>query len=113
MAALPKMALAQITLDGTVPTGRAGLVIIQQNNEPGTVGIVEFKFSAPGSGGGYALNFCVGPTANPCGMPYSYVVNVPAGQSRLAVVNARAFEHNVLVVTQGTSVPVPFSVTMQ
>ena len=113
LAISPKLAFAQMKLDGSVPVGRAGLVIIQQNAEPGSVGIVEFKFSAPGAAGGYALNFCIGPAANPCGTPLSYAVTVPAGQSRLAVVNAKVFEHDELVVTQGTGVPVPFSVAMQ
>jgi hypothetical protein len=111
--AIPGLARAEITLDGTVPVGRAGITIIQPNNELGSTGVVEFKFSAPGTGNGYALNFCIGPAANPCGTANAYVVTVPEGQSRLAIVNARLFERNELVVGQGTSVPVPFSVQMQ
>jgi len=109
-------AFGQIVMKGTVPTGPAGLVLIQPNKmpTPAVTDVVKFKFSAPAVNAGvaYALNFCVGPAANPCGSPSSYVVVVPAGQERLAVVNANAFANNVLTVSQGTKVPVPFEVTM-
>ncbi len=40
-------AFAAITLSGTVPVGRAGLVLIQANKQPKTSGVLKFKFSAP------------------------------------------------------------------
>lgn len=109
-------AFGQIVLRGTVPTGRAGLVLIQPNKQttPPASGVVRFKFSAPAFNAGvaYALNFCIGPVANPCGLPTSYVVVVPSGQERLAVVDASFFTGNVLLVAQGTRVEVPFEVTV-
>lgn len=103
-----------ITLYGTIPatTPPTPVVILEANGEDGPGGILKFKFSAP-QAGAYALNFCIGPAANPCGMPDSYVVTVPAGEERLAVIEAGIFRHNVLVVTQGTATPIPFAVTME
>lgn len=61
-------AFASITLNGTVPTGSAGLVIIQANKQAKSSGVLKFKFSAP-SAGAHAFNFCIGPASNPCGLP--------------------------------------------
>jgi hypothetical protein len=103
-----------ITLNGTIPgtTPATPVVIIQANGELGTSGPLKFKFSAP-EVGAYALNFCIGPASNPCGLSTSYVVTVPGGQERLAVVESNVFRTNVLVVTQGTSTNLPFSVTIE
>jgi hypothetical protein len=109
---LPATSFAAITIDGTVPVGRTGVLLIQANHQPGATGVVKFKFTAPLKGA-YTLGFCIGPASNPCGMATSYVVQVQGGESQLAVVNANMFENNVLVVTQGTSTPVPFSVSME
>jgi hypothetical protein len=108
-------AFAYITLNGNIPAGTTPVVILQANNQPGATGVLKFKFSAPAHDAGvaYALNFCIGPVSNPCGLPTSYVVVVPGGQERLAVVNANVFATNVLVVSQGTKRPVPFAVTME
>ena len=95
-------ALAAITLSGTVPVGRAGLVLIQANKQTKSSGVLKFKFSAP-TPGAYTLSFCIGPASNPCGLPSSYVVTVPGGQERLAVVDASFFTDNVLIVGQGTN----------
>ena len=105
-------AFSQITLSGTVPVGHAGLVLIQPNNMPKSAGALKFKFAAP-QAGAYAFDFCIGPPSNPCGLATSYVVNVPAGEQRLAVVDASAFISNELVVVQGTNTPLPFSVTIE
>jgi len=43
----------------------------------------------------------------------SYVVNVAAGEQKLALVDASAFITNELVVVQGTNTPLPFSVTIE
>jgi hypothetical protein len=116
LALQPQAAFAYITLNGTVPaktdTGGGTVVIIQQNNMPGATGIIKFKFSAPAPGS-YGLSFCIGPSTNPCGLPTSFVVTVNGGHEQLAVVNANVFATNVLVVGQGTSTPIPFSVTME
>ena len=111
-AAMAQPAFAYITLNGTIPGGRATVVIIQANNQTGATGTLKFKFSAP-TPGSYALSFCIGPAANPCGLATSYVVVVPGGQERLAVVDASIFKNNVLVVGQGTTQPLPFAVTME
>lgn len=101
-----------ITLNGTVPSSATPLVILQANGEVGPGGILKFKFSAP-QAGAYELGFCIGPASNPCGLSTSFVVNVPGGQERLAVVEASIFRNNVLVVSQGTSTALPFSVTVE
>lgn len=101
-----------ITLNGTIPPGTAPVVILEANGENGPGGPVKFKFSAP-QAGAYALNFCIGPASNPCGLSTSYVVVVPAGQERLALVEAGVFKKNVLVVSQGTTTELPFSVTIE
>lgn len=103
---------AAITLNGTIPVGKTPVVVIQPNRQRGATGILKFKFSAP-SPGAYSLSFCIGPMANPCGMPSSYVVVVPGGQERLAVVDASFFATNVLVVGQGTKKALPFAVTIE
>ncbi len=111
-ALAPAASFAAITIDGTVPVSRTGILLIQANHQPGATGVVKFKFTAPQKGA-YTLGFCIGPASNPCGMATSYVVQVQGGESQLAVVNANVFENNVLVVAQGTSTPVPFSVSME
>ncbi|MGZ4889020.1 MAG: hypothetical protein ACXWBH_07555, partial [Candidatus Angelobacter sp.] len=105
-----QQAFASISLNGTVAAGGKLVVIIQANNQTGATGVLKFKFSAP-TAGHYAFNFCIGPVANPCGLPTSYVVVVPGGQERLAVVDASIFKDNVLVVGQGTNQSLPFVVT--
>ena len=92
--------------------GGAPVVIIEANGEKGPGGILILKFSAP-QAGAYALNFCIGPASNPCGTSSDYVVNVPGGQEKLAVVEAGVFRNSILVVTQGTSSDLPFSVTVE
>jgi hypothetical protein len=113
---LVQQAYAYITLNGVVHFGGTGLVILQAHKLSGGTGVVKFKFSAPtfNAGTPYVLNFCVGPAANPCQSPTtSYIVQVPVGEERLAVIDANVFVNNVLVVATGTTKPVPFSVTME
>ena len=105
-------ALAAITLNGTIPGGTKSLVIIQPNKQSPAKGTLKFKFAAP-TAGAYSFNFCIGPTLNPCGTATSFVVVVPGGQERLAVVDASIFTDNVLVVGQGTSSALPFVVTIE
>jgi hypothetical protein len=109
-------ARAYITLNGIVPVGRAGIVILQPHKLSGTTSdTLKFKFSAPSFNAGlpYALSFCIGPATNPCASPTSYVVQVPGGEERLAVVPSSVFANNELVVSQGTTRPVPYSVTIE
>jgi hypothetical protein len=101
-----------ITLNGTVPSSATPTVIIQANGEAGPGGILKFKFSVP-QAGAYSMNFCIGPASNPCGTSSDFVVTVPGGQERLAIVEAGVFRKNVLVVSQGTSEALPFSVTVE
>ncbi len=101
-----------ISLSGTIPSSPNPLVIIQANGEKGPGGILKFKFSAP-QAGAYTMNFCIGPASNPCGTSSDYVVTVPGGQERLAIVEAGVFRTSVLVVGQGTSEALPFSVTVE
>ena len=63
----------------------------------------------------YTLNFCIGPSTNPCGMPapQSYVLVVPGGEERTAVVDSGIFKDNVVAVGQGTKVPIPYIVTIE
>ena len=51
--------------------------------------------------------------SNPCGEDSDYVVSVPGGQERLAVVEAGVFKKSVLVVTQGAAEALPFAVTVE
>jgi hypothetical protein len=108
-----------ITLTGTIPgtTPPTPVVILEANPHIGSGCPLKFKFSAPLPDSEapvpYALSFCIGPAANPCGLPTSFVVVVPGGQERLAVVDPGTFKTNVLTVGQGTKVPIPFSVTME
>jgi hypothetical protein len=97
------------TINGVIPAGRRTEII--QLLRP-TRPVVRFKFFAPPSPAGvrYALNYCIGPAFNPCGLRTSKVWVVPEGQSRTGAVSATVFARNVLVVSQGTSKPVPFSV---
>jgi hypothetical protein len=109
---LPASASAAITLDGTVPVRATPTVLIQANHQTGTTGVVKFKFSAP-QAGAYTVGFCIGPETNPCGSAGALVVSVKGGESKLSIVNASAFEKNVLAVEQGTSTPVPFAVSVE
>jgi hypothetical protein len=106
-----------ITLTGTIPVGGKPVVILEANPGIGSGCPLKFKFSAPLPDAEapvpYTLSFCIGPAANPCGLPTDFVVVVPGGQERLAVVDGGTFKNNVLVVGQGTSVPIPFSVTIE
>jgi hypothetical protein len=101
------------TINGTIPPGRAPVVI--HLHRPLQPSLMRFKFSAPPKNAGvpYALDFCIGPAANPCGLPSSHVINVPEGQERFADFDSALFRTNILVVGQGTRVAVPFSVEVE
>jgi len=114
-AAAFQSALAQETVSGNIPPGGAPIIVIPPNSHLGQSGtVLKFLFSAPApTVGGYAISFCVGPLSNPCGTSSSYVVEVTGGTSMLALIPAGAFAQNELVVGQGTTSTVPFSVTIE
>ena len=64
-----------------------------------------FKFSAHGS-------LHDGHLHRICGAA-SYVVVVPGGEERLAVIPVAALTNSVLAVAQGTNMPLPFAVMME
>jgi hypothetical protein len=101
------------TINGVIPPGTTPVVINLQ--KPIRPGLMKFRFYAPPKNAGvpYALDFCIGLSVNPCGLPGSHVVNVPKGQVRSAAFPSATFATDVLVVGQGTKVPVPFSVQIK
>jgi hypothetical protein len=100
------------TINGVIPPGTTPVVInLRQPIKPG---LLRFRFYARPTNAGvpYAIDFCIGPAFNPCGLPAptSHVINVPKGQVRSANFDSGIFATNVFVVGQGTRVPVPYSV---
>jgi hypothetical protein len=98
------------TISGVIPPGTRPVRI--NLRRPVFPGPLRFTFTAPrrNAGVAYALNFCVGVAANPCGLPTSRVTVVPMGQSRTATYSSSLFASNILVVSQGTRVAVPYTV---
>jgi hypothetical protein len=100
------------TINGVIPAGTTPVVI--NLRQPIRPGLLRFRFYAPPKNAGvpYAIDFCIGPAFNPCGLPAptSHVINVPKGQVRSANFDSGIFATNVFVVGQGTRVPVPYSV---
>jgi hypothetical protein len=83
-------------------------------HKPIPAGLVQLTLSALPKNAGvpYALDFCIGPAANPCASPGSQVFTVFPGQPLVVMVQWYAFSGNVFAVTQGTTVVVPYSVTV-
>ena len=110
--AIPASAMASQTLSGVLPPGTTSRIL--HFRTPRFVQPMQFRFFAPPVNArvNYALNFCVGPRFNACGLPRSIVVVVPRGQTRLRTFSSALFAHNVLTVGQGTRVPVPYRVTI-
>ncbi len=109
---LPTPGMASQTLSGVLPPGtRLKILAVKRPVPPQQM---HFRFYAPPVNAGvpYALDFCIGPRANPCGLPSDIVVNVPKGQTRLATYSSALFATKVLAVGQGTARPVPYSVTI-
>ena len=111
LADVPR-ASAAISMTGTLPGGTTPIVIIPANGQTGARGPIKLLMGAP-TPGAYALSFCIGPASNPCGLSTSFVVNVPGGQQRMAIVDASMFVNNVLVVGQGTTGALPFTITIE
>jgi hypothetical protein len=106
---LPALASAY-TISGVIPPGKSPLVI--KLHQPIKPGYLKLTFTAPKKNAHvpYALDFCIGPVENPCGLPDDRVVNVPEGQTKSETVDAAIFAANVLVVGQGTAVALPYTV---
>jgi hypothetical protein len=108
-----------MTLTGTIPPDGKPVVILEgPPPEIATGHAVKFTFSAPlphpAAPVLYELSFCIGPVANPCGLRTSFVVKVPGGEERTSVVDTGIFKKtDVLVVGQGTAVPLPYAVTFE
>jgi hypothetical protein len=112
ICSLPAMAMAGQTIRGVLPPGHRSAILAVK--KPNLVQPLNFRFYAPpvNAGVDYALDFCIGPRSNPCGLPGDIVVNVPMGQTRLATYSSGLFVTNVLVVGQGTRSSVPYLVTI-
>ena len=98
------------TISGTIPPGHRPVVI--PLHRPIKPGFMKLSLTAPPKNAGvpYALDFCIGPAANPCGLPTDRVFTVDKGQTRIESVDAAIFQTNVFVVGQGTRIALPYVV---
>jgi hypothetical protein len=108
LTALPAAAFAY-TVSGVLPAGRQTVPIALHRPLPP---VVTFKFSAPPANAGvrYALNYCIGPASNPCGLRTDKVWVVSEGATKTASVPASDLQTKVLVVSKGTAKPLPYAV---
>ena len=106
----PTAGMATQTLSGVLPPGRVTKVLTFRR--PLLPQPMHFQFTAPpvNAGVGYALTFCIGAPANPCGLPSDITVDVLKGQTKSATFNSSLFARRVFVVGQGTRVSVPYLV---
>jgi hypothetical protein len=101
------------TINGVIPPSAPPKPVVVHLRQPIPPGKILFRFYAPPAAVPYALDFCIGPSFNPCGFSTSTDVIVPAIEQRLLIIDANVFAHNILVVKQGTRKPVPYSVTVE
>ena len=103
------------TLAGVIPPSSPPKPVTLHLHQPIPKGLILFIFYAPpvNAGVAYAIDFCIGPAFNPCGLPTSTVVTVPRGQTRILVVESNIFAHNIFVASQGTKKPVPYVVNVK
>jgi hypothetical protein len=103
------------TISGVIPPSAPPKPVVVHLHQPIPPGKILFRFYAPKVNAGvpYAVDFCIGPTFNPCGLATSTDVTVPAGQQRLLIVDTNVFAHNILVAGQGTKKPVPYVITVE
>jgi hypothetical protein len=114
-------ALAQETITGNVGGGEASVTVIPANalNLPMSFsGLLKFKLRAVSTNAQahvpYAMNFCVGPASNPCGLSTSIVYTVPGGTAVFVLLNASAFDHgNVMSVSVGTAATVEYEIDLE
>jgi len=106
---------AAYTLAGVIPPSSPPAPKVLHLHQPIPPGKILFHFFAPpvNAGVAYAIDFCIGPAFNPCGLPTSTVVTVPRGQTRILVVESNIFAHNIFVAGQGTKKPVPYVVNVK
>ncbi len=99
------------TLSGTIPPHAPPKSVVLHPHMP-LPSLVRLTMSAPPVNAGvpYALTYCIGPAANPCGFSNDWTVEVPAGQTVVRTVPASLFTNKVFVVGQGTKKPVPYKV---
>jgi hypothetical protein len=99
------------TLSGTIPPHAPPKSVVLHPHIP-LPPLVRLTMSAPPVNAGvpYALTYCIGPAANPCGLPNDWAVEVSAGQSVVRTVPASLFAGKVFVVGQGTKKSVPYKV---
>ena len=99
------------TLSGVIPPHAPPKSVVLHPHMP-LPPLVRLTMSAPpvNAGVSYALTYCIGPAANPCGLPGEWTVEVPAGQTVVRTVPASLFTHKVFVVGQGTKKAVPYKV---
>ncbi len=101
-------ATANQALSGTLPPGvRSKILAVRL---PASAQLMYFRFSAPpvNAGVNYALDYCIGPRPNPCGL--GIAVTVPEGQTRLRWYSSTFIRTRVLTVGQGTAATVPYRV---
>lgn len=100
------------TLRGYIPPGRKPVVI--HLHRPLPPGMITLILSAPKVNAGvpYAIDYCIGPASNPCGLPGDWTANVPEGQTVTRIVPSSLFGGKVFVVGQGTRRPVLYEVTV-
>jgi hypothetical protein len=113
LCAMPTTGMATQTLSGVLPPGTRSKVLAFRR--PARPQPMRFQFTAPpvNAGVNYALNFCIGAPANPCGLHSDIVVVVPKGQTRSATYSSALFATRVLTVGQGTRRPVPYLVKIR
>jgi hypothetical protein len=99
------------TLSGTIPPHAPPKSVVLHPHIP-LPPLVRLTMSAPPVNAGvpYALTYCIGPAANPCGLPNDWAVEVSAGQTVVRTVPASLFTGKVFVVGQGTKKSVPYKV---
>lgn len=99
------------TFSGTIPATTPPKPIVLHLYLP-VPGLMKITMKAPPvhAGVDYALSYCIGPAANPCGSTDSWSVQVPRGQTVYITVPSSRFTGKVFVVGQGTSRPVPYFV---
>jgi hypothetical protein len=97
------------TLSGMIPPGgRVTLRLLK----PLPPGAIKLTMSAPPVNAGvpYAITYCIGSAANPCGLPSDLTFEVGAGKTIVRSVPSHLFTTNMFVVGQGTKKPVPYKV---
>ena len=96
------------TLSGTIPPHAPPKSVVLHPHMP-LPPLVRLTMSAPAVNAGvsYALTYCIGPAANPCGLPGEWTADVPAGQTVVRTVPASAFTNKVFASAKAPKNPCP------